>query len=142
MNTIQELLSNKGSEIFSVQIDAPVIEALRLLAEKRIGALIVMEGEKLAGILSERDYARKVILEGRTSSDTKVKEIMTSHVVCARPDQEIEECLAIMSEKRVRHLPILEAKQLVGMVSIGDLVKAIIAEQKFQIEQMEHYISG
>jgi len=142
MNTIQELLNNKGSEIFSVQIDAPVIEALHLLAEKSIGALIVLEGERLAGILSERDYARRVILQGRTSSDTKVKEIMTSHVVCARPDQKIEECLAIMSEKRVRHLPILENKQLAGMVSIGDLVKAIIAEQKFQIEQMEHYISG
>ncbi|VAX10201.1 Inosine-5'-monophosphate dehydrogenase [hydrothermal vent metagenome] len=142
MNTIQELLNNKGSEIFSVQINAPVIEALHLLAEKRIGALIVMDGEMLAGILSERDYARKVVLEGKTSSNTKVREIMTSHVVCARPDQKIEECLAIMSEKRVRHLPILDAKQLVGMVSIGDLVKAIIAEQKFQIEQMEHYISG
>ena len=142
MNTIQELLSHKGSDIFSVQIDATVMDALRLLAEKRIGALIVMDGEKLAGILSERDYARKVILEGRASSDTRVEEIMTRHVVCVRPDQTIEECLAIMSDKRVRHLPVLNAKQLVGMVSIGDLVQAIIAEQKFQIEQMEHYISG
>jgi len=142
MNTIRELLKKKGNEIFSIQADATVIDALRLLAEKRIGALIAMEGDKLAGIISERDYARKVILEGRSSGDTRVRDIMTRRVICARPDQEVEECLALMTEKRVRHLPIMESKQLVGVVSIGDLVKSIIAEQKFQIEQMETYISG
>jgi len=142
MKTIQELLNSKGSDIFSVQRDETVFAALHVMAEKRIGALVVLDGEKLAGILSERDYARKVILEGRASSDTKVSEIMTSHVVCGRPNQTIEECLGIMSEKRVRHLPIMESKNLVGMVSIGDLVKAIIADQQFQIEQMEHYISS
>ncbi len=142
MKTIRELLNSKGSEIFSVQRDATVFEALRLMAEKRIGALIVLDGEKLAGILSERDYARKVILEGRASSDTKVSEIMTSRVVCAQPSQRIDECLGVMTDKRVRHLPIMDSKQLVGMVSIGDLVKAIIADQQFQIEQMEQYITS
>ncbi len=115
---------------------------MKLMAEKEVGALMVMEGAKLVGIISERDYARKVILQGRSSRTTQVKEIMTTRVVYAQPEQHIEECMALMTEKRVRHLPVMEEGQLLGVISIGDLVKSIIAEQKFIIEQLERYING
>ena len=112
------------------------------MAEKDVGALLVMEGEKLVGIVTERDYARKIVLAGKSSRETPVREAMTTRVLCARPDQTVEECMALMTDKRARHLPILDHKHVVGLVSIGDLVKAIIREQKFVIEQLQHYISG
>jgi CBS domain-containing protein len=121
---------------------ALVYDAMKLMADKEIGALLVMEGTTLAGILSERDYARKIILQGRSSLTTEVREIMTSRVVCAGPERSIEECMALMTDKRIRHLPVVEAGQVCGMISIGDLVKAIIAEQQFIIQQLERYITG
>jgi CBS domain-containing protein len=119
-----------------------VFEALRLMAEKEIGALTVVDGERLVGIVSERDYARKVILLGRTSPTTAVREIMSSPVVCTRPGESIEACMALVTENRVRHLPVIDEGKIVGLISIGDLVKSIIADQKFTIEQLERYISG
>jgi CBS domain-containing protein len=142
MQTIRQILEDKGYEVFSIGPGASVYSAIELMAENGIGALMVMEGNKAVGLISERDYARKVILKGRSSKDTEVREIMTTHVVCARPEQTVEECMALMTEKRVRHLPIMDDGRVVGIVSIGDLVKAIIAEQRFIIEQLEHYISG
>jgi CBS domain-containing protein len=142
VETISQLLGKKGHEVWSLAPDASVYEAIEFMAEKEIGALMVMEGPKAVGLISERDYVRNVILKGRSSKDTKVSEIMTTHVVCARPEQTIEECMAIMTAKRVRHLPAMDADRLLGIVSIGDLVKALIAEQQFVIEQLEHYIAG
>jgi CBS domain-containing protein len=142
MVTVNQCLQQKGRQIYTTRPDVSVYEALEMMAEKDIGALLVLEGEKLVGIFSERDYARKVILQGKSSRDTWVKEIMTPRVVCVRQEQTIEECMALMTEKRVRHLPVLEGERLVGLISIGDVVKAIISEQKFVIEQLEHYITG
>ncbi|MEA3278090.1 MAG: CBS domain-containing protein [Pseudomonadota bacterium] len=142
MRTIKELLDEKGHEVSSIGPDDLVYDALELMAEQKIGALIVLENGKPVGLVSERDYARNVALEGRSSRNTPVKDIMTARVVCAAPDQSVEECMAVMTEKRVRHLPVIESGQLVGLVSIGDLVKSIISEQQFIIEQLEHYISG
>ena len=122
--------------------NASVYDAMKLMADKGIGALLVMEGAKLVGIISERDYARKVILQGRSSRTTAVREIMTTRVAYAEPEQNIEECMALMTEKRIRHLPVIEAGEVRGVISIGDLVKSIIAEQKFIIEQLERYISS
>jgi CBS domain-containing protein len=142
MQTIRQILEDKGYEVYSVRPGASVYSAIELMAENGVGALMVMEDDKTVGLISERDYARKVILKGRSSKDTEVREIMTTHVVCARPEQTIEQCMALMTEKRVRHLPIMDGERLVGIVSIGDLVRAIIAEQQFIIEQLEHYICG
>ena len=142
MKRTRDILVVKGHDIWSIEPGASVYDAMKLMAEKEIGALMVMEGAKLVGIISERDYARKVILHGRSSRTTQVREIMTTRVVYAQPDQNIEECMALMTEKRVRHLPVMEAGELVGVISIGDLVKSIIAEQKFIIEQLERYITG
>jgi len=119
-----------------------VFDALSLMAEKEVGALLVLEGEKLVGIISERDYARKVILLGKSSKSTAVREIMTAEVICVRPEQTIQECMALMTESHVRHLPVLENDRLSGVISIGDVVKAIISEQEFMIEQLERYIVG
>jgi len=142
MKTVRDILAAKGHRVWSVDPGASVFDALRLMAEKEIGALVVMEGDKVVGILSERDYARKVVLLGRTSPTTAVKEIMTSPVVYTHSDQSIEECMALVTEKRVRHLPVMSEGKLVGLISIGDLVKSIIADQKFIIEQLVRYISG
>jgi CBS domain-containing protein len=142
MKTLKQLLDDKGRDVWTIGPDMSVYDAVKLMAEKEIGALLVVEGEKPVGMVTERDYARKVILRGRTSQDALVSEIMTTHVLCARPDQSVEECMAIMTERRVRHLPVIENKKLIGMVSIGDLVKAIIDEQQFIIQQLEHYITG
>jgi len=141
MQTVAEILRDKGSEVWSVRPDDVILEALKLMAEKRIGALLVMDNDKLGGIVSERDYARKVALEGRSSRNSKVSEIMSQKVLCARPDQTVRQCLAMMTDKRARHLPILDHKQIVGLVSIGDLVKSIIAEQQFEIESLQYYIT-
>jgi CBS domain-containing protein len=140
MTTVRQLLDRKDRAVFSVGPEAPVLEAIRAMAEHHVGALLVMKGEVLAGIVSERDYARKVILRGRSSSDTPVRDIMTSPVLTVSPDNSVEQCMQVVTDKRVRHLPVLEAGRVIGMVSIGDLVKAVIAEQQQQIQQLESYI--
>ncbi|MES1945602.1 CBS domain containing membrane protein [Salinisphaera sp. PC39] len=140
--TVREVLDTKGRDIWSVGPDATVYQALVLMAERSIGALLVLEGGRPVGLLSERDYARKVILAGRASRDTPVRDVMTTRVVGVAPERTVEECMALMTDKRVRHLPVMEGERLLGVVSIGDLVKAIIAEQRFIIEQLESYISG
>jgi CBS domain-containing protein len=142
MKTVQSLLEKKGSQIWSIGPDASVFEAISLMAEKGIGAVLVMEDGRLCGILSERDYARKVILAGKSSRQTPVRDIMTRSVLCARLEQTVEQCLALMTDKRIRHLPVADDGNVIGLVSIGDLVKEIIAEQQFIIEQLEHYIAG
>lgn len=142
MKTVKQLLDDKGRDVWKISPDMSVYDAVKLMAEKEIGALLVVEGEKPVGMVTERDYARKVTLRGKTSQEALVSEIMTTHVLCARPEQSVEECMAIMTEKRVRHLPVIENGKLIGMVSIGDLVKAIIDEQQFIIQQLEHYITS
>ena len=142
MATVRDMLKTKGFEVWSVAPDTTVYDALKLMAEKNIGAVLVMETGKVVGILSERDYARKIILLGRTSADTTAKEIMTSRVMCVRPQETAEQCMALMTEKKIRHLPVLEDDRLVGIISIGDVVKATIAQKEFIIEQLEEYIRG
>ena len=142
LTTVGQLVSRKGNEVFSTQLDATVFEALELMAEKEIGSLLVFAGEKLAGVFSERDYARKVILKGKSSRDTRVREIMTENVVYVRPDQTMADCMALMTDKRIRHLPVLDEGEVVGVISIGDVVKEIISEQEFVIGQLENYITG
>ena len=142
MKTVRDILEVKGRMVWSVDLGSTVFDALSLMAEKEIGALVVLDEARVAGIISERDYARKVILHGRASPTTRVEEIMTSHVAYTHLDQSIEECMAIMTDKRIRHLPVLQDGKLIGIISIGDLVKAIIADQKFIIEQLERYITG
>ena len=142
MKTVMQLLRTKGQQVLSVAPDIPVFEALEVMADQNVGALLVVEGERLVGVFSERDYARKVILKGKSSKDTPVREIMSSHVLYVRPEQTIEDCMALMTDKRVRHLPVMEEGRVVGVISIGDVVKAIIAEQEFIIEQLQNYITG
>jgi CBS domain-containing protein len=142
MTRVRDILAVKGRDVWSIVPNASVYDAMKLMADKGIGALLVMEGAKLVGIISERDYARKVILQGRSSRTTSVHEIMTTRVAYAGPEQNIEECMALMTEIRIRHLPVIEAGEVRGVISIGDLVKSIIAEQKFIIEQLERYISS
>ena len=142
MTTIRKVLEEKGYEVLAIEPGASVYSAIEIMAENGIGALMVMKGNQPVGLISERDYARKVILKGRSSRDTEVREIMASHVYCVHPDQTVEECMALMTEKRVRHLPVTEDDLVVGIVSIGDLVKTVIAEQRFIIDQLEHYICG
>ena len=141
MATVKQLLQGKGHEVLSIGPDASVYDAVVMMADNEVGALVVMEGQSLVGVVSERDYARKVDLQGRSSKDTKIKEIMTSRVAYARPDQSVEECMAMMTEKRVRHLPVMDGDEVVGIISIGDLVKSIIEEQQHTIEQLEQYIT-
>ena len=142
MTLIRQVLDAKGHEISSIAPRASVLDAIRLMAERGIGALVVMEGGELVGIVSERDYARRVILEGKASKDTPVADIMATDVICADPGQTIEQGLATMTEKRIRHLPVVEGGAVVGIVSIGDLVKAVIADQRFVIDQLQSYIAG
>ncbi len=142
MKNVRQILEVKGPAVWSVGPEATVYDALVLMAEKDVGALLVLKEDRLVGIFSERDYARKIVLRGKASKDTLVWEIMTDKVVWVRPEQTIDECMALMTNKRVRHLPVLEDDQLVGVISIGDVVKEIIAEQEFMIEQLENYISG
>ncbi|WP_316364319.1 CBS domain-containing protein [Candidatus Thiodiazotropha sp. CDECU1] len=142
MQTVNQLLQRKGHGVETIEPNASVFDALKLMADKGIGSLVVIENEKVAGLFSERDYARNIILKGRTSKETQVKEIMTSQVVVINPRQTPEECMAIMTEKRIRHLPVMQDDELIGIISIGDLVKAIIEEQQFVIEQLVSYING
>lgn len=142
MKRVKDVLEVKGNDVWSIEPGASVYDAMKLMADKEVGALMVIEGTELVGIISERDYARKVILEGRSSRTTQVREIMTSRLVYAEPEQNIEECMVVMTERRVRHLPVIDGGRLIGVISIGDLVKSIITEQRFIIEQLERYISG
>jgi CBS domain-containing protein len=140
--TVRQLLEIKGHDIWTIDDQAMVIEALELMAEKDIGAVVVLTGEQLCGVLSERDYARKVVLEGKSSHTMPVSEIMTSPVLVVNPDDTIDRCMGLMTDKHLRHLPVIENDQLVGMVSIGDVVKTIIADQEFMLDQLETYIKG
>jgi CBS domain-containing protein len=142
MMTVRDVLERKGKEIWSIAPDASVYDAVGLMAEKGIGALLVIEDERLCGIVSERDYARKVVLRGRSSSETQVRDIMTDRVLYVGQERSIEECMALMTEKRVRHLPVMEDDRLVGILSVGDVIKAIVSQQEFIIEQLENYIKG
>jgi CBS domain-containing protein len=142
MVTIRQLLRQKGGKICSIHPDATVFDAVAKMADNDIGSLIVMDSEALVGIITERHYARNVILKGRTSPATLVREIMERQVLIARPEQSVEECMALMTDRRVRHLPVIEGKKIIGIVSIGDLIKSIVGDQKFRIDQLEHYICG
>lgn len=142
MQTVADILGSKGRELWTVKPADTVLEALRVMAEHDIGAVAVLDGEKLVGIFTERDYARKVVLIGRASRDSAVRDIMTQKVMCVAPDRPVNECMALMTEHRLRHLPVLHQKRVVGIVSIGDLVKATIDEQEFTITQLQSYVTG
>ncbi len=142
MLQVKHLLAEKGHDIHAIAPDAPVLEAIRTMADRYIGALLVMRGDTLVGIVSERDYARKVILLGRHSDRTPVSEIMTSNVLTVGPDDSVETCMRLCTDSRVRHLPVVDHAKVVGVISIGDLVKALISQQSAQIEQLERYIAG
>ena len=141
-NSIRSILKTKDGNVHSVSPDTSVFDALQHMAQANVGALLVMQDKKLVGIVSERDYARKIVLKGRTSPDTPVSAIMSTKVLCATPEQTVGECMGLMTAKAIRHLPVLEHKAVIGIVSIGDLVKAIISAQQFVIEQLENYIHG
>lgn len=142
MKLVKHLLDAKGHDTLSIGPDASVLNAIKLMAEKGVGALVIMQGDALAGIVTERDYARKVILKDRSSHETPVRDIMTTNVLTASNDDNVEHCMNLMTDKRVRHLPVVEDGKVVGIISIGDLVKAVIADQKQEIEHLEQYISG
>ena len=142
MKSVKDILKTKGNDVWAVKPDDTVLDTLKLMAEKEVGALLVMEEEKLVGIVTERDYARKVILEGNSSKTSSGAEVMTTKVLCVTPAQTIDECMALMTDKRARHLPVLDHKHVIGVISIGDLVKATIHEQKVLIDQLQNYISG
>ena len=142
MRTVRQLLEAKAPEVFAIGPDAPVIDAIRLMAEKRIGALLVMQAGKLAGIVSERDYARKIVLQGRSSRDTPVRDIMTADVVSIGLDDTTDRCMQLVTDRRIRHLPVLDGGSVLGLVSIGDLVKAVIEDQQLELDQLQRYIVG
>ena len=142
MLRVKHLLARKGHDVWSVDVDEPVLEAIQIMADRHVGALPVLRNDELVGVISERDYARKVILMGRSSDETPVWQIMTSPVVTVTPGDTVKECMQVMTERRIRHLPVLEAGKMVGMISIGDLVRAVIEEQKETIEQLERFIAG
>ena len=140
MRTVRHLLESKAPEVFAIGPDQPVLEAIKLMAEKRIGALLVMQGGRLVGIVSERDYARKVVLQGRSSATTPVADIMTRDPIHVGLSDTSDHCMQLVTDKRIRHLPVLEDKKVIGVISIGDVVKEVISEQRFVIEQLEQYI--
>ena len=142
MKKVSHLLDAKGRDIWSLTPEATVYEAIDLMAQKGVGALLVMEGERLVGIVSERDYARKVILKGKASKETQVRQIMSHPVVCARPELTVEQTMAIMTDKHIRHLPVVAEEKVVGMISIGDVVRGIIDDREFEIQQLTEYITG
>ena len=142
MTTVKHVLDQKGHHVHFIHPDASVFDALKMMAENNIGSLVVLEDGKLVGVITERHYAREIVLKGRTSPGTLVRDIMSTKVIYARPVQSVEECMAVMTAKAVRHLPVLEDGQLIGIVSIGDMVKSVIRDQKFIIEQLEHFIHG
>ena len=142
MRTVRQLLEAKAPEVFAIGPDAPVIDAIRLMAEKRIGAVLVMQAGKLAGILSERDYARKIVLQGRSSKDTPVRDIMTADVISVGLGDSTDHCMQLVTDKRIRHLPVLDGDNVLGVVSIGDLVKAVIEDQQLELDQLQRYIAS
>jgi CBS domain-containing protein len=142
MRTVRQLLEGKTPGVFAIGPESPVLDAIRLMAEKRIGALLVMQAGTLAGIVSERDYARKVVLQGRSSRETPVRDIMTADVVSVRLDDSVERCMGLVTERRIRHLPVLENGHVVGVVSICDLVKAVIEDQQLELDQLQRYIAS
>lgn len=142
MTIVRQLLKEKSPGVHTIGADSTVYDAIARMAEHDVGSLLVMDGEKLVGIITERHYARNIVLKGKASPTTPVRDIMERRVICTRPDQTVEQCMALMSMKRVRHLPVLEGKKVIGIVSIGDLVKSIIGDQRFMIDQLEHYIHG
>ncbi|GBG13911.1 histidine kinase [Novimethylophilus kurashikiensis] len=142
MKTVRQLLEIKGNRVLSTTPDASVYDALLIMAEMEVGALVIMDGDQVAGIFSERDYARNVVLKGKTSRETPVRDIMTSKVISVAPENTVEDCMNLMSDKRIRHLPVLDHGKIVGMLSIGDLVKETIAHQQFLISQLENYIKS
>ncbi len=142
MKLVQHLLDSKGQEVISVTAEASVLDAIKIMADRAVGSLLVMEGDELQGIVTERDYARKVIIKGRSSESTQVGEIMTAKVCTATAQDTVNSCMTIMSERKIRHLPIVADGTVIGMISIGDLVQAIISDQQEEIEHLEHYISG
>lgn len=142
MRTAKDILATKGNDVWSVRPEDTVFDAVKEMADKQVGALLVMDGDKLVGIVTERDYARKVILEGKSSKESAVKDVMTRQVLCVAPERTIDECMALMTDKRARHLPVVDHKKVIGVVSIGDLVKAVISEQQVLIDQLQHYITG
>ncbi len=142
METVRQILGRKGTTVHTISPEASVFDALRKMAETNVGALVVLENSEVAGLISERDYARKIILVGKSSRETATREIMSHPVVCVSSEQRVDSCMALMTRERVRHLPVLENGQLAGIISIGDAVKSIIEEQQSTIEQLEHYISG
>ncbi|MEC9375312.1 MAG: CBS domain-containing protein [Pseudomonadota bacterium] len=141
MSTAREILRNKGNAVWSIEPEDSILKAIEKMAEKEIGALLVMQSSKLVGIITERDYVRKVALEGRSSRDSQVKDIMSVNVLCAQANHSVQECMAMMSQKRARHLPVIENQEIIGVVSIGDLVKDIINEQRNEIESLQYYIN-
>jgi CBS domain-containing protein len=140
MTTVQQVLKKKGHDVWSVHPDDTVFDAIQEMEKKDIGSVVVIEDDMPVGIFTERHYSRKVFLKGRSSPKTPVRDIMETRVICAEPEQTVEECMAVMTEKRVRHLPVMHEEKIIGIISIGDLVKSIIADQKFTIQQLEHYI--
>ena len=142
MLTVKDVLGEKGRDVWTIAPEAKVIDALKLMAEKSIGALVVMSKKQLVGIISERDYARKVILLGKSSIDTRVADIMTASVYYVHPETLTQECMALMTKNRIRHLPVIHEKKLIGLISIGDIVKSIITQQKIAIDHLENYIMG
>jgi CBS domain-containing protein len=142
MYSVRQILGNKGTDVWAIAPNSSIYDALKLMDEKDIGAVLVMDGNRLVGIFSERDYARKVILRGKSSKETQVKEVMTPRVLTVRPETTSEECMALMTDKHIRHLPVMEGDRVAGVISIGDVVKAIISKQAFEIEQLGNYISG
>lgn len=142
MKTVAEILKTKGREVWAITPETTVFDALQTMADKNVGALVVLDGASVSGIVSERDYARKVILHGKSSRELKAREIMSANVYFVSPDQKIEECMALFTNKRVRHLPVLQDNELIGIISIGDVVKAVIAEQESTIKHLEDYITG
>jgi len=139
---VKSILKDKGNEVYAISPDKTVFEAIKKMSDKNIGALLVMEDDELHGIISERDYRDKVILKGRTSKTTKVKEIMTSDVYCVSQNETLEECMALMTDKKFRHLPIMEDERVIGVISVGDLIKQIISKQKVEIDHLKSYIGG
>lgn len=142
MRTVRQLLGSKTPEIFAVSPDASVLDAIKLMAEKGVGAVLAMQGAHLCGIVSERDYARKVVLQGRSSSNTPVRDIMTAKVVTVLPDDSVDHCMQVVTEHRIRHLPVAEGDTIIGVISIGDLVKAVIEDQKVELDQLQRYIAS
>ena len=142
MKLVQHLLDAKGRDIIAIEPEVSVLDAIKLMAEKTIGSLLIMRGDELKGIMTERDYARKVIIKGRSSASTEVGEIMTTDVCSATSQQTVNDCMALMNKRKIRHLPVIDDGTVVGVLSIGDLVQAIISDQQAEIEHLEHYISG